>query len=74
MIYIVEGVTWGKKDRNRVTSLVHIICMCIPTQLGRRYNDLIVGRLYVPQRKKNKLAFILSTYMFYFKEFFVSDI
>ena len=61
MIYTVKGATWGKKDINRVTIVVHIICMCIPTQLGRQYSDLIVGSLYVLQRKT--LAFILSAYM-----------
>ena len=58
----------GKIGQNRVTILVHIICMCIPTQLGRQYSDLIVGSLYVLQRKKT-LAFTLSAYMFISESF-----
>ena len=72
MIYTVKGATWGKKDINRVTIVVHIICMCIPTQLGRQYSDLIVGSLYVLQRK-NTSVYIKRLHAC-FRQFFVSNI
>ena len=69
MIYTVEGATLGKKDRNRITILVHIICMCIPTQLGRQYSDLIVGSLYVPQRKKQTSFYIKRIHVLFQRVF-----